>query len=387
MSNDVQKPRILLILEPAITETDYESKYAPLLLKHLDVSRYELRIISSSCGKKAFESLSVPVDSISIGPSSYRGMKLLFGYLLYLFVAFIRGISIAKKMRPHIVMSLGGHTYSGLLATLIAKLANSQSAIRIAGPTRLTLRARHTLGSLYSSIAKFLENFVIEKADLVLANSQLDRYLDPTRLSKVHVVSQGVDLNKFHLETEPSRTNGPTIVIIARLSPEKRIANVIRSISHLIDHFPKIKLRVIGDGPQREFLENLARDMNLDEMVAFEGYIHPDSIPHHFHSADAFVLVSLRESLPSALLEAMACGVPTVVSESWAARIGLADGANTVMSSGMPMQIAASIKKIIEDADFRESLIQTAYDYVRENHSSSEARAKVFKLIHEIAAK
>jgi len=82
----------------------------------------------------------------------------------------------------------------------------------------------------------------------------------------------------------------------------------------VILQFPNIKLLVIGEGHYRDTLENLVKKLNLKTHVSFLGFKNKYEIVEYLSIADIFVLPSLTEYTPNAILEAMACGVPVIAT-------------------------------------------------------------------------
>ncbi|MCG8430247.1 MAG: glycosyltransferase, partial [Candidatus Omnitrophica bacterium] len=98
----------------------------------------------------------------------------------------------------------------------------------------------------------------------------------------------------------------------ARLAPDKGHIYLINALTRLLAFFPQMRLLVIGDGPERKNLERILHDGALKDHVIMTG-VRRD-IERVLSALDLFVLPSLKEGLPIALLEAMAAGVPAVAT-------------------------------------------------------------------------
>jgi glycosyltransferase involved in cell wall biosynthesis len=99
---------------------------------------------------------------------------------------------------------------------------------------------------------------------------------------------------------------------LGRLSKEKGLTFLIKAISDLKKESTELKLILVGDGPERQILERQVHDCGLYEMVIFAGF--QEETESWISSFDLFVLPSLSEGTPLALLEAMAIGVPVLAS-------------------------------------------------------------------------
>ena len=126
-------------------------------------------------------------------------------------------------------------------------------------------------------------------------------------------------------EFAPSRSEGDAVrrklgigsdefvlVCTARLSPEKGIDILLLAMSKVIRQHPSSKCIIIGEGALKEMLLERANSLGLSGHIFFEGF--QADVKPYLWAADAFVLTSHIEGLPFSVLEAMACGLPCVVT-------------------------------------------------------------------------
>jgi glycosyltransferase involved in cell wall biosynthesis len=128
--------------------------------------------------------------------------------------------------------------------------------------------------------------------------------------SRVQALWNGIDLTRFAYQGPCE--DGP-IVTVARLSPEKDIANLLWAAQHVVASFPQARFEIAGDGTCRNELAQLASDLHLTEHVIFHGEV--DDIPALLARAGMFVLPSQTEGISLTLLEAMARGLPIVTTQ------------------------------------------------------------------------
>lgn len=102
------------------------------------------------------------------------------------------------------------------------------------------------------------------------------------------------------------------LVCVARLTEQKGIDILLKAIKNVLRQGVECKCVVIGDGPLKDELATQAEELRLSESVMFRG--HQKDVLPYLQSADAFVLASLNEGLPLSILEAMACGLPCIVT-------------------------------------------------------------------------
>ena len=120
-------------------------------------------------------------------------------------------------------------------------------------------------------------------------------------------------------------SGGPFIGIVGRLTDQKGHHLLLSAFANLLrESFPHAQLIVVGDGPNRHALEQMAAELSIVEQVHFWG-VRQD-IPHILSSLDLFVLPSFWEGFPTVLLEAMAFRVPVVASDVSGSRELVRDG-------------------------------------------------------------
>ena len=150
----------------------------------------------------------------------------------------------------------------------------------------------------------------------------------PSQYSASLVTGWGIDSNRVRviynaLDPMPNLSshdqarrdlniNFPLNLTIARLVPWKNVDKVIRAVMSVREKFPKARLIVIGDGPERANLQSLLS--NLGDAVTLLG-AQPSHVVHRYlRAADVFVLFSTYEGLPHTVLEAMQAETPVIVS-------------------------------------------------------------------------
>lgn len=141
------------------------------------------------------------------------------------------------------------------------------------------------------------------------------------RSEKLITLYNGIDLKKFRTETEATLNkndifgvpNESTVLTtVAVLREPKGIQYLLHALPAIIEKVPNLYYAVIGDGPYRQNLEQLSSTLGIRERVLFMGY--RSDIPEILAASDLFVLPTLVEALPTVLFEAMAAGVPVIVS-------------------------------------------------------------------------
>ncbi len=242
---------------------------------------------------------------------------------------------VFRKFRPDVVVFVCGIFRSfRWYAEVAARLAGIRRlyAIQHAGPPPLPQRAegmsprniaRRLMGErarslLRARVSHWLRDATICVSDAV-RNSLVRDYRFPA--NKTLTIRNGVCLAEFC----PSRGNETwvrrklglraedfVLVCCARLSPEKGIEILLEAMSKLLRQGMLCKCIILGDGQLQKELQEQVRGLGMTRDVFMEGF--QEDIRPYLQAANAFVLTSHQEGLPFAILEAMACGLPCVVT-------------------------------------------------------------------------
>ena len=203
---------------------------------------------------------------------------------------------LRKKYRARLVYSLGE----------AANIANVLSGLAGAGKTVVSI---HGFGEVQKGL---LHRLMFSRADRVVCIARDMRHcllsLYPG-LENVAVVENGYRLRRI-APREHRRAPFPRLVSMGRLTGVKGFERLLRSVKKIRDSAPGATLVLIGAGKSEAALRQLASDLGLRDAVDFMGY-QADPLPI-VRENDIYVLTSLQEGFPNALIEALHCGLPAV---------------------------------------------------------------------------
>lgn len=200
--------------------------------------------------------------------------------------------------------------------------------------------------------------------------------LDPARLSVLPNPAPTVP-------TLPSRDDlraelefdGPTLAFAGRLGPQKSLDIALEAVAEL----PGVTLAIAGDGPDREALEQRARELGVESRARFLGSIGRHRVLRLFRAADASVLSSSWENLPHTVLEALAVGSPVIATAVGGVPEVVRDGENGLLvPAGDARALAGAIRRYFDDDELRRRLSKAAPESVEGNTEES-----VFSRIEE----
>lgn len=221
--------------------------------------------------------------------------------------------------------------------------------------------------SLKWTLLRALQGWYTAKADRVIVPSQY--------LAEI-VAGWGVARNRLRVVYNAVPVQAPVeadlenipiadIVTVARLVPWKGIAELIVIAA---DH--NWSLRVVGDGPLRKELEELAKSSGAN--VSFSGYIEKTQVSAEIRRGRLFVLNSTYEGLPHIVLEAKACGVAVVATAAGGTPETIEDGIDGwLVPIGDNDELAAVISRVLFDKGMREASVRAALDKLAEKFSFS----------------
>lgn len=129
---------------------------------------------------------------------------------------------------------------------------------------------------------------------------------------------------------------------------------LIKSFKEISVKENNVKLLLVGNGQLRNELEEVVKNLHLNDKVIFTGFVSDVSIPLHFTSVYAHI--SLQEGLPLALLEAMSASVPVVASRTGGIPEVITDEENGLLVNSEISSISEAIIKLLKDDTFREAL-------------------------------
>ena len=179
----------------------------------------------------------------------------------------------------------------------------------------------------------------------------------------VHI-SGSVDTDKFRPAPRPdAAVPERDVLCVARLEYSKGIDVLLHAWGRMLAAPAewranlKIRLRIVGDGTLKPQMMRIAQDLGIADSVEFLG-LRTD-IADLAHRSWSFVLPSRWEGMPNALLEAMACGLPSVATRVSGSEDIITDGVNGLLvEPEHPIELAQALRRIIEDADLAQRLGQ-----------------------------
>ena len=263
-------------------------------------------------------------------------------HLLYFAEAVVAGRWMMEEGYSHFHVHFSSTV--GLLLTAVFPLTMS---ITFHGPDEFTDPAGFHLARKVAACS-----FVC--ATSRFARSQVMRFCDPSLWSKVEVSWLGVDTRLYAPRPHKEQPDLFEMLCVARLARVKAQRVLIETVSRLIREGYRVRLRLVGDGPDRDLLEARVAELGIGAAVRFEGWRNEDAVRALYEQADLFVLASFAEGMPNVLMEAMAMEIPCVAT--WITGIPelITDGVHGLLVAPADEKgLAEAIAKLLDDPDLR----------------------------------
>ena len=242
----------------------------------------------------------------------------------------------------------------------------------------------------------FLKAFIpgfCDSMDMVVAPSDGLRkvLLRAGVTNHIEVVPNGVDMSPFHKDVQPIDRSSlgfsdenVVLMFSGRIAPEKNLPFLLRAFNGAAQAYDNLGLLIVGDGPDRENLEDRVRHMGIENRVHFTGMVNYDQIPRYLVTADAFVTASVTEVHPLSVIEAMGAGLPVLGIESPGVGDTVTDCENGYIVPDEDLAaFTAKMVRLATDAELRKKMSENAketshlYNYERTSQQMYELYEKV----------
>lgn len=210
---------------------------------------------------------------------------------------------------------------------------------------------------------------------------------------RVTFIPNGIDTGRF----DPSKTAGRglreefgiegrvVIGTVGRLSPEKGHINLIRALARIRPAAPDTRLLIVGDGVLKDELKREAENLGVGGMVIFTGV--RDEMVSVYGAMDIFVLPSVREGLPLALLEAMSMELAVIAADVGAVRYVIRDDREGIVVPAQdPGLLAEKTLLLLKDAALRKGMGKRARESALSRFSNDMLHRRYLEVYEKVTA-
>lgn len=304
--------------------------------------------------------------------------KQLVRWIGYFAEAVIVGDWLRRRGHRHLHVHFATEVAS--VGYLAARIFGIDLTLTVHGPDEFYDVTRHALTSK------------IETASLICCISfftrgQLMKLTPPDQWDKFHVVRLGVDIREFTPQPFRAMPEVFEVLCVGRLVPAKGQHILLRSVRALSRLGYNLRLRLVGDGPDRESLERYCLAHGLEARVVFEGAVNQDRVRGYFRRADLFVLASFAEGIPVVLMEAMASEVACISTSITGIPELIRNGIEGVLvPSSDEHALTTAIATLIDDPELRRRLGKAGRARVADQFEMNTNVARLRRLFTEHVA-
>lgn len=187
------------------------------------------------------------------------------------------------------------------------------------------------------------------------------------REQDITVIPNGIDLERYHPDPGLERSARPTVLYLGRLKRYKRVDLLLEAVARLRKQgLEDLRILVGGKGDDAAGLQQRARDLGLGDAVEFLGFVPEQEKIDLLRRSWLHLLTSPKEGWGITVMEAAACGTPTVASDSPGLRESVRDGeTGFLVPHGDVDALASRIRLLVEDAGLRQRMGAAAVEYAQ----------------------
>jgi glycosyltransferase involved in cell wall biosynthesis len=226
----------------------------------------------------------------------------------------------------------------------------------------------HLLPAPGAALGHLLERFAVprvyrHRSLLSIAASSRDEVLRAYRVDPAHVGVAPVGVAEA-FAPGGERAPHPLVVVVARLMPQKGLGDLLRAFAAVLQDVPEARLAIVGSGPEAAVVHRTVVELGLAEVVELPGYVPTDELVAWYRRAWVVASASLREGYNLTLLEAAACGTPSVARRIPGHVDAVVDGTTGLLADDGP-GLAAGLVQVLTDAALRDRLGRAALEHAR----------------------
>ena len=232
----------------------------------------------------------------------------------------------------------------GFSSVLSSRLLGTPSVIQVIG-SDILIAAKGLKGRL-------IRWAVSRASGVICVSHELEELVREMGAEKTTVIPSPLDVSDLP-PTKGVKRFERRLVTVALLTKVKGLSTLLNALGDLND----FELLIVGDGPERDSLERQAESLEIQDKVRFIGQVSHEKIWEYLLSSSIFILPSLSEGLPRALLEAMACGLFVVASKVGGIPEVVRDGWNGILvDPGDVQALREAVKRALADKNLIETV-------------------------------
>jgi glycosyltransferase involved in cell wall biosynthesis len=257
----------------------------------------------------------------------------------------LRVATMAARFKPGVIHV---HTPLPLAAAIVAKIVCRCPLVLTFHGTDYPQFARSRM--LQRLVARYVDHVTCVAPDMVRDFQN--------RMPTIPVtdIGNGVDPVLFHPGTG---ARSERLITVGRLVWQKGYDDLLRAVVPAFEEFPRHRLLIVGQGPLDAELRQLAASLGIAGRVDFAGTLPQHEVAQALRESELFVMSSVSEGFPKALIEAMACGLPVITTRVGACA-DIVPGAGVAVAPSDVAALASGILSLLRDDAKRHAFAQQA---------------------------
>lgn len=232
-----------------------------------------------------------------------------------------------------------------------------------------------------------LDRVAHRKAARVIACSEfLKGYLEKEQRfdgNKIVPIPNCIDTERFAPRPATGAEDEVVLMTCVRLVADKGLAYLIDAMGLLHRNLPQLRLVIAGEGELRERLEQQVRDLGLEDVITFAGYI--DDVPAALAASDIYVQPSLVEGIPLSVLQAMSMAKPVVATAvSGTPEVVRHEETGLTVPSADAKALASAIQEMVNQPARREAYARAGAALVESGYSLASLREKAVNVYQQV---
>lgn len=292
---------------------------------------------------------------------------------------------VLRDFNPDVlhVHSVGSYGVAGLLSGYLPLVATPWGSDVIYGKL--------------SPIKRWFIRRVLNRATLITCDAEHMRD-EITALGvdagKARIINFGIDTNRFcprgpssAIRAKLDLGEAPTVISLRNFDPVYDIPNLLRAIALVLAQRPDARFVIVGRGPLEAELKALAQSLGIMDQVRFVGFVPNVELPDYLSAMDIYVSTSLSDAgIAASTAEAMACGLPVVITDSGENGRWIESGSNGfLVPVSEPTALAEKLLRLIADPDLRSRLGVAGRATIQDRNDYQIEMAKMEVLYEQIA--
>lgn len=377
----------ILVTSASYIFTDYllssEGNSCYNIFKHLGKYGYRFEAISAKVKiKEPLENVVLhQVGNFQASPMAHIFEKYL-SHTEFLARSLFKSLEILKKQRIDIIHHMLPAVYNQTFS-LLALLKKTKKYPFVFGPVSTHFFPRPIDEKVIEKITSKLHIKTINNCDRIIAITEYVKKLytkifDP---EKIITIPLGVDTNFFKPSKKRPDKKGRELLFVGYLYKLKGTEFLIRAMHLIIHECKDVKLRIVGDGPEKRNLMKLAQILNIQDRVIFQGFVPHWEMPKYYQNCDIFCFPTLGEPFGKVIVEAMACAKPVVASNiGGPAEIIQHQKTGILVQPAQPKLLAQKILSLLNDEKAMKTMGLNARKTVLQKYSWQKIAEKYHEL-------